>query len=124
LQNGTPNSLIVRWRTNAPTNSRVSFGTNPAALTTNADDAALTTEHQIQLSGLTPNTQYYYSVGSSTATLASGSDYSFFTAPPVGTVQPTRVWVLGDSGTKDAVRSVCSQWIHELSPELEIRTFG
>jgi hypothetical protein len=103
LQNGTPSSLIVRWRTNASTNSRVSFGTSPAALTTNIDDAALTSEHQIQLTGLTPNTQYYYSVGTTTATLASGSEYSFFTAPPSGTVQPTRVWVLGDSGTKDAV---------------------
>lgn len=103
LQNGTPNSVIVRWRTNVATNSRVSFGTSAASLTTNVDDAALTTEHQIQLSGLTPNTQYYYSVGSTTAALASGSDYSFFTAPPAGTVQPTRIWVLGDSGTKDAV---------------------
>lgn len=103
LQNGTTNSVIVRWRTDAATNSRVSFGTSPSSLTTNVDDSAVTTEHQIQLNGLTPNTQYYYSVGSTAATLASGSDYSFFTAPPAGTVQPTRIWVLGDSGTKDAV---------------------
>jgi hypothetical protein len=103
LQNGTPDSVIVRWRTNTATDSRVSFGTNPAALSTNADDPTSTTEHQIQLNGLTPDTQYYYSIGSTTAVLASGSDYSFFTAPSVGAVQSTRIWVLGDSGTKDAV---------------------
>jgi acid phosphatase type 7 len=103
LQKGTPSSVIVRWRTNSPTNSRVSFGISPVALTSNADDSTLTTEHEIQLSGLTPDTQYYYSVGTSTAALASGSDYSFFTSPPTGTVQSTRIWVLGDSGTKDAV---------------------
>jgi hypothetical protein len=103
LQNGTPNSVIVRWRTSVPTNSRVSFGTSPASLAANVDDPTLTTEHQIQLSGLTPNTQYYYSVGTTSTPLAAGSDHSFFTPPPAGTVQPTRVWVLGDSGTKDAL---------------------
>ena len=46
----------------------------------------------------------------SAATLASGPDYAFFTAPPVGTTVPLRFWVLGDSGDADvnaaAVRDV------------------
>ncbi len=33
LQQGTPTSVIVVWRTNSPTTPRVDFGTDPAALT-------------------------------------------------------------------------------------------
>ena len=103
LQVGTATSIIVRWRTDTATDSRVRFGTSAAALTATAGNATVTTEHEVLVSGLSPVMRYYYSVGSSTATLGSGADFSFYTAPPIGTAQPTRVWVLGDSGTKDAI---------------------
>ena len=103
LQMGTATSVIVRWRTSVATDSRVNFGLAPTALTGAASDGAATTEHQVQLNGLTPDTQYFYSVGTTTATLVSGSEFTFFTAPPIGTAHPTRIWALGDSGTKDAV---------------------
>jgi hypothetical protein len=103
LQQGTPTSIIVRWRTNVATDTRVQFGLSPSAFTGAVSNATVTTEHQITLTGLTPDTEYFYSVGTSTATFATGSEFTFFTAPPVGTAQPTRIWVLGDSGTKDAV---------------------
>jgi Calcineurin-like phosphoesterase/Bacterial Ig domain/Purple acid Phosphatase, N-terminal domain len=103
LQLGTPTSVIVRWRTDTTSDSRVRFGTNAGSLTSTADDATQTAEHIVQLSGLTPGTQYFYSVGTTTATLSSGPDFTFFTAPPTGAAQPTRIWVLGDSGTGDAV---------------------
>jgi hypothetical protein len=46
---------------------------------------------------------YYYSVGSTAATFAGGDSSHFFvTFPPDGTAVPTRVWVLGDSGTANA----------------------
>jgi hypothetical protein len=103
LQLGTASGMTVRWRTDVATDSRVRFGTSAVDLSSNADNATVTTEHEVRLSGLAPVTKYFYSVGSSSATLGSGSDYAFFTSPPIGTAQPTRVWVLGDSGTKDAV---------------------
>jgi hypothetical protein len=102
LQLGTPTGIIVRWRTDTASDSRVRFGTTAGNLTETADDATQTTEHLVQLSGLTPGTQYFYSVGTTSTTLASGPDHTFFTAPPAGTAQSTRVWVLGDSGTGDA----------------------
>ena len=102
LQTGTPTSVIVRWRTDLATDSRVRFGTSAANLNLIADNATATTEHQVLLTGLTADTQYFYSIGSTTATLASGADFSFFTAPPAGIAQPTRIWVLGDSGTANA----------------------
>jgi uncharacterized protein (TIGR03437 family) len=106
LQMGTPNSVIVRWRTDAPTDSRVSFGSSPPQLNFSATELTLTTEHILKLSGLTPNTKYYYSIGTSSQPLAGGDDSHFFVTAPT-TAKPTRIWVLGDAGTKtDAQRAV------------------
>ncbi len=102
LQQGTDTSIIVRWRTNVAADSRVQFGTSAAMLVGVASVATHTTDHQVSLEGLSPDTQYYYSVGSSTMMLASGPRYTFFTAPPVGTAHPTRIWVLGDSGSANS----------------------
>src|SRR5215213_9128995 len=66
LQIGTPNSTVVRWRTNVATDSRVSFGTTQGSLTSVADNATQTTEHEVLVSGLLPATKYFYSVGSTT----------------------------------------------------------
>jgi len=102
LQMGTPSSVIVRWRTDTASDSSVRFGTSAASLTSIVSDPTLTTEHQMLITGLTPATRYYYSVGTSAATLAGGADYAFVTSPLIGTPEPTRIWVLGDSGTKGA----------------------
>ena len=61
-------------------------------------------DHVVTLTGLTPNTTYFYSVGSGTDTLApvppaDGADFTFTTPPTAGTVINTRIWVLGDAGT-------------------------
>ena len=102
LQVGTPTSVVVRWRTDVATDSRVRYGLTPGSLTSTTDDLASTTEHQVALTGLTPNTRYYYSVGSTAATLSSGPDHTFVTSPATGTSKPTHLWVLGDSGTANA----------------------
>jgi hypothetical protein len=103
LQLGTPTSIVVRWRTDLATDSRVRYGASPASPTSFSDNPTVTTEHEVTLSGLTSDTLYYYSVGSTAATLAGGDTNHFFvTYPPAGTPVPTRIWVLGDSGTANA----------------------
>ena len=102
LQMGTPDSIVVRWRTGAPSNSLVSYGPDPANLLWTASSATLSTEHEITLNALTPGTKYYYAVGSTTERLAGDATHFFVTAPATGTAQPSRIWVLGDSGTADA----------------------
>ena len=100
LQIGTPTSTVVRWRTSIATDSRVSFGTTQGSLTAHVDNATQTTEHEVLLSGLSPATKYFYSVGSTTQALAGNdSSYYFVTSPVAGTASPTRIWILGDSGT-------------------------
>ncbi|MEO5895365.1 MAG: metallophosphoesterase [Vicinamibacterales bacterium] len=102
LQTGTPASVIVRWRTDVATDSRVRFGTSAGVLTSAADNSALTTEHEVLVSGLQPATPYFYSVGTSQTALAGDTSYTFTTSPVTGTSRPTRIWVLGDSGTANA----------------------
>ena len=107
LQLGTPTSIVVRWRTSAAVAGRVQFGPDPGVVTGAATEASARTEHEVRLSGLTPDTQYYYAVGSTTATLAGDASFTFRTAPLPGVERPVRIWVVGDSGTADAnVRAV------------------
>lgn len=108
LQNGAPNAVTVRWRTDVATDSQVCFGTVQGSLATCATDPTVTTEHEVRLTGLSVDTRYYYSVGRSAGILAGNDANHFFvTHPPGGTPKQTRVWVLGDSGTANAsVQSV------------------
>jgi fibronectin type 3 domain-containing protein len=103
LQMATPTSIVIRWRTDAATDSRVRYGDDPGDLSAAADDPSVTTEHEVALSGLLAGRTYYYSVGTSTTTLRGGDTAHFFVTPPAaGAARPTRVWVIGDSGTANA----------------------
>lgn len=97
LQNGSTTAFSVRWRTDLATDSVVRYGTTADNLNLTATNATVTTEHEVRLTGLSPNTTYFYSVGYGTTTLASGSDYFAVTAPTGA--KPTRIWVLGDACT-------------------------
>ncbi|MHC4429991.1 MAG: metallophosphoesterase, partial [Planctomycetota bacterium] len=103
LQLGTDSGIIVRWRTDVPTDSRVSYGTDPGSLNLVEDDVASTTEHVVVLEMLSADATYYYAVGTTTTVLAGGDPQHFFvTSPPTGTATPIRIWALGDSGTGDS----------------------
>ncbi len=118
LQTATPTSMIVRWRTDLTERSVVSYGEARNALTSSARAQGVTAEHIVQLTGLKPNTQYFYSVGAvplaPPAADKKGGDaedapgraatYSFTTPPEPGPAHPTRVWVLGDPGTKNEIQ--------------------
>ncbi|MBL4810048.1 MAG: metallophosphoesterase family protein, partial [Phycisphaerales bacterium] len=99
LQLSTPDSILIRWRTDSPSDSRVRFGPSVGDLTNTVDDPTLTTEHIVSLTGLMPDTMYFYSVGSTTQTLAGDdANHSLKTSPAVGSTDPVRILVLGDSG--------------------------
>ncbi|MEO6462438.1 MAG: metallophosphoesterase, partial [Candidatus Eisenbacteria bacterium] len=80
--------------------SRVWIGAAPGTYILAATDPVLTTEHEVRLVGLTPATTHYYAVGSIEGRLpGADSTWRFVTPPAAGEVRPTRIWVLGDSGT-------------------------
>src|SRR6266508_3496045 len=100
LQTGSPTSVTVRWRTDSSTDSCVRYGTSSSSLTGQTCASSSVTEHVVKLSSLSANTQYYYSIGTSAGPIAGDSSYFFVTAPQTGTSKATRIWVLGDAGTK------------------------
>jgi hypothetical protein len=95
----TQNSIVVRWRTDVATDSRVVFGYDPSDLAQSAAVDEVTMEHEVEIQGLDANTKYYYAIGSKDGVLV-GSDYSYYfkTFPEAGVAKPTRVWIIGDSG--------------------------
>ncbi|MFC2173784.1 metallophosphoesterase, partial [Acidobacteriota bacterium] len=104
VQVGTPSEVTVRWRTNIPADSDVRFGTDPLNLTDSLFDETETQEHELRLTGLTADTSYHYTVGTSLSVLAgNGSECHIRTSPEPGMRQPVRVWVIGDSGTGNSL---------------------
>jgi hypothetical protein len=102
LQMGTHTSVIIKWRTDEPTDSVVRYGTTAQVLNS-AEDEESTTEHEVQLTGLSPNQKYFYEIGSSDETLAAVNPGQYFITHPLpGVPKPTRIWAIGDAGTASA----------------------
>lgn len=99
MQSTTTNAITIRWRTESLAPSVAAYGTSAGALTGVVVNPNPKTEHELQITGLAPNTKYFYAISNATTALASGGDYFFVTHPINGTVKPTRVWIIGDPGT-------------------------
>ncbi len=82
----TSDSAKIRWTTDAPADSKVFYDTTEN-LTLLQSDAAFNKEHEVQLSGLMPNTQYFYKIiskdqnGTSAELNNSNTYYTFQTQP-------------------------------------------
>lgn len=99
-------SIYIRWRTNNATDSKIKFGTVSTNLSLSKTDAVVTTEHVVQLTGLTANTKYYYSIGSSVTTLQGDTGNYFYTHPSVGSTGPVRIWTIGDFGVNSNAQNL------------------
>jgi hypothetical protein len=104
LQQGSTDSVKIRWRTADKTPSYVRYAMSLSALIAGNHqevfDASLSNEHNIRLTGLQPDTTYFYAVGTKLEDLAGKhASFSFKTHPlEIDSDRLTRVWVLGDSG--------------------------
>jgi hypothetical protein len=101
LQMVSGTGATIRWRTDIATNSKVEVGTVHGTYTLSASDAASTTEHEVRITGLTPDTKYFYRFGSATSSLQSATTNYFITAPPANVDRKVRVAVFGDCGRND-----------------------
>jgi phosphodiesterase/alkaline phosphatase D-like protein len=103
LQSPTENTIVIKWRTSANTNSKVRYGMDSLNLSQTITLNNSTKEHTIKLSNLSPSTTYYYSVGNNTTSFTSPSArFRFKTNPIPGAEVPTRVWAIGDFGKGNA----------------------
>ncbi len=126
LQQAAPTTMTIRWRSSQSIAGRVKFGPSAASLTSTANEASSTTDHEVTLTGLTANTVYFYSIGSAVDTLAGADAAHTFTTPPTtGSTPNTRVWILGDAGTgtanQIAVRDAFYAWTGARDPNLVLQ---
>ncbi len=99
LQIATQNSITLRWRTDVPTDSRVNYGVSPVSLNNSAMQPQFTTEHSVTITGLNPETVYYYSIGWNSQELLSTGNLYFKTLPPEGKEGVYEFLAIGDCGT-------------------------
>lgn len=98
LQVPTQSSVIVRWSTDIPTSTKLTFGFESSfhfGVRFNSDQ---TTDHEVKISGLIPNTVYSYSIGSMDSMLMISENLFFRTLPEKGSVGPYSFMVIGDAG--------------------------
>jgi acid phosphatase type 7 len=98
LQMATSRSMMIRWRTDVATTSKINFGTVQNNLNASLSDNTPKTDHQITIDQLSPNTKYFYAVANGSTVLQGDKDNFFVTSPPINTEQKVRIFALGDMG--------------------------
>ncbi len=99
LQRVSPSQITLRWRTSSPTESVVVYGKSQASLLQKAQVSGTRVRHEVTITGLDADTKYFYGFGTSNAALRGmTAQYYFVTSPLTGAQEPTRIWVIGDSG--------------------------
>ena len=102
LQVGKEDSITIRWRTDLPTDSKVTWGFSYGNYTNAKVLNELTTEHIVRIGGLTADRKYWYTIGSTTQTLQSAGSNYFLTLPRANTPRKLRFLALGDCGNASA----------------------
>ena len=100
LQRGSQTAIAVKWRTSVACVGRVEVGPSFGTYTTaTADGGCLTTEHEVLVTGLNPDTKYFYRIGTTASLVLQQTTTNFFTTvPPPNTTRKTRIVAFGDCG--------------------------
>jgi len=99
LQQGAPTSMVIRWRTNTPTETLLEYRRSSDSVAGVFKSSILTTEHEARLTGLAPHTRYTYQIKTQAKVLVDGDPEHSFVTSPLGTAEPIGIWLLGDAGS-------------------------
>jgi acid phosphatase type 7 len=99
LQMVSENAITIKWTTTAGTTSRIKFGPGENALGSSITDQKMVTDHEMRITGLKPDTKYYYAIGTRNTILRGSYRNYFTTSPPANTKRKIRIGVFGDPGT-------------------------
>ncbi|MFK7808121.1 MAG: MopE-related protein [Saprospiraceae bacterium] len=117
LQSSSSESIIVKWRTDIPTTSTVWYGSQVGSLTQHVDSIEEVVDHEVTITGLSPNTKYFYAVGTNTTELEGDSlDYYFKTHPNIGEQTAFHAWIQGDMGTGNTTQRDVRDRYYEIEP--------
>lgn len=98
LQNASEDGISILWRTKQPTRGYIRYKQQGSEESFFLEEAIPTTEHRIRVEGLQTGTTYDYQIISEDETPAAQA-HQFRTLPSRHQAVPTRIWILGDSGT-------------------------
>lgn len=102
LQMGNQTAVSVRWRTSIATTGKVKYGTNFGVYTDSLQHTTSLSEHELRITGLLPDTKYYYSVGTVTGVIEATAMNYFNTAPPPTATRKVRIAAYGDCGNNSS----------------------
>ena len=99
LQMGNQTAVTFRWRTDIASNSRVQLGTTPGSNNIAVvDDGTSVTEHEVRVTGLSPDTKYYYTIGTTTAVIQGDASNYVRTTPGGSSTRKISIAAFGDCG--------------------------
>ncbi len=101
LQMGTQTATSVRWRTNVAVSSKLEVGTVLGTYPIVVNSPTTVTNHELRVTGLTPDTKYYYRIGSPTDLIQGDSTNFFITAPSDTSTRRVTLAAFGDCGRND-----------------------
>ena len=116
IQMLTSESVVIHWLTEDIQRGVVGFGEESGDLATIELESSPTKNHIVKLPNLKPDTRYYYQTGKMGGFNAFDPEKHWFYTHPEEVV-PTRIWVIGDSGTASEtlyqVRDAALRWMQE-----------
>jgi len=98
LQSPGTTGITVVFRTSSAAAGVVRYGPQQGPPWEFEKTSPSGTRHVVTLTGLQPDTRYYYSVGAADTVLAAGAGTTFRTAPPAQSRAPFSFFAWGDSG--------------------------
>ncbi len=117
VQNATTNSIQIIWRTTNAASTCVEYGLTPA-LGTVLSNRMMVTEHVATLTGLAPDTTYYYRASSQdTAGSLPSTLETFRTLKVEG---PVNFVVVGDTGFGSVQQGQIADVLRNATPELVV----
>jgi len=100
LQSVGPQQAVIRWRSLNNEIGQVKYGLISNNLNQTVSESYPAKDHIITIPNLTPQTKYYYSIGSTAGNVLEGDTNNYVITQPVsGTTGKYRFWVLGDCGS-------------------------
>ena len=102
IQQPTETSVLVAWNTSTSAIGTIEYGLSAGSLTNSMDDASATQKHAMSITGLQPNTQYFYQV-TTDAGYTSAIEH-FWTAKPIADRQVDFLHY-GDCGYNNGIQN-------------------
>lgn len=116
IQSPDQHSAIIAWRRTTSAIGKVKYGLSPSALNDSVAEAGAKQIHTITISGLQPNTQYYYHAYSDT--MSTGTEY-FYTAKP-DSVRDVTFLAYGDCGFNNGTQNTIASLMAARSSEFSL----